>query len=44
MSWISRFGIFIYFVIDGLSLLMVVLIGLFGVLAVLCSWKEIEKY
>ncbi|MTD67590.1 NADH-quinone oxidoreductase subunit M, partial [Escherichia coli] len=30
--------------IDGLSLLMVVLTGLVGVLAVLCSWKEIEKY
>jgi NADH:ubiquinone oxidoreductase subunit 4 (subunit M) len=30
--------------IDGLSLLMVVLTGLLGVLAVLCSWREIEKY
>ena len=30
--------------IDGLSLLMVVLTGLLGVLAVLCSRREIEKY
>lgn len=39
-----RFGISIHLAIDGLSLLMVVLTGLLGVLAVLCSWKEIEKY
>ncbi|MFO6484378.1 hypothetical protein ACLBR5_12535 [Escherichia coli] len=43
MPWIPRFGISIYFAIDGLSLLMVVLTGLLGVLAVLCSWKEIEN-
>lgn len=41
---IPRFGISIHLAIDGLSLLMVVLTGLLGVLAVLCSWKEIEKY
>lgn len=44
MPWIPRFGISIHLAIDGLSLLMVVLTGLLGVLAVLCSWKEIEKY
>lgn len=44
MLWIPRFGISIHLAIDGLSLLMVVLTGLLGVLAVLCSWKEIEKY
>ena len=44
MLWIPRFRISIHLAIDGLSLLMVVLTGLLGVLAVLCSWKEIEKY
>ena len=44
MPWIPRFGISIHLAIDGLSLLMVVLTGLLGVLAVLCSWREIEKY
>ncbi|MDI8746184.1 winged helix DNA-binding domain-containing protein, partial [Salmonella enterica subsp. enterica serovar Montevideo] len=34
----------IHLALDGLSLLMVVLTGLLGVLAVLCSWREIEKY
>ncbi|VCY27562.1 NADH-quinone oxidoreductase subunit M [Klebsiella pneumoniae] len=38
-----RFGISIHLAIDGLSLLMVVLTGLLGVLAVLCSWREIEN-
>ena len=40
-DWIPRFGISIHLAIDGLSLLMVVLTGLLGVLAVLCSWREI---
>ncbi|CDL10538.1 NADH-ubiquinone oxidoreductase subunit M [Klebsiella pneumoniae] len=44
LPWIPRFGISIHLAIDGLSLLMVVLTGLLGVLAVLCSWREIEKY
>lgn len=44
LDWIPRFGITIHLAIDGLSLLMVVLTGLLGVLAVLCSWNEIEKY
>jgi NADH-quinone oxidoreductase subunit M len=42
--WIPRFGINIHLALDGLSLLMVVLTGFLGVLAVLCSWREIEKY
>ena len=44
LPWIPRFGISIHLAIDGLSLRMVVLTGLLGVLAVLCSWREIEKY
>lgn len=39
-----RFGISIHLALDGLSLLMVVLTGLLGVLAILCSWREIQKY
>ncbi|MBG6245500.1 NADH-quinone oxidoreductase subunit M [Candidatus Symbiopectobacterium sp. 'North America'] len=44
VSWIPRFGIGIYLALDGLSLLMVVLTGLLGVLAILCSWNEIQRY
>ncbi len=43
-SWIPRFGINFHLALDGLSLLMVVLTGLLGLMAVLCSWNEIEKY
>lgn len=43
LPWIPRFGISIHLAIDGLSLLMVVLTGLLGVLAVLCSSNEIEN-
>ncbi|MEX0631630.1 hypothetical protein M8494_04380 [Serratia ureilytica] len=43
LPWIPRFGISIL-ALDGLSLLMVVLTGLLGVLAILCSWREIQKY
>ncbi|MCU5772762.1 NADH-quinone oxidoreductase subunit M [Erwiniaceae bacterium BAC15a-03b] len=42
-AWIPRFGINFHLAIDGLSLLMVVLTGLLGLMAVLCSWKEIEN-
>lgn len=44
LSWIPRFGINFHLALDGLSLLMVVLTGLLGLMAVLCSWNEIEKY
>ncbi|WJV52523.1 NADH-quinone oxidoreductase subunit M [Prodigiosinella aquatilis] len=44
MPWIPRFGISIHLALDGLSLLMVVLTGLLGVLAILCSWREIQRY
>ncbi len=43
LPWIPRFGISIHLAMDGLSLLMVVLTGLLGVLAVLCSWNEIQR-
>ncbi len=44
VPWIPRFGIEFHLALDGLSLLMVVLTGLLGVLAILCSWNEIQKY
>ncbi|MCX0501119.1 NADH-quinone oxidoreductase subunit M [Erwinia billingiae] len=44
VSWIPRFGINVHLALDGLSLLMVVLTGLLGVMAILCSWNEIEKW
>ncbi|WP_241624357.1 NADH-quinone oxidoreductase subunit M [Rosenbergiella epipactidis] len=42
-AWIPRFGITFHLAIDGLSLLMVVLTALLGLMAVLCSWQEIQK-
>lgn len=44
VAWIPRFGISFHLAIDGLSLLMIMLTGLLGLMAVLCSWNEIEKY
>lgn len=43
LPWIPRFGISFHLALDGLSLLMVVLTGLLGVLAILCSWREIQR-
>lgn len=43
LPWIPRFGIEFHLALDGLSLLMVVLTGLLGVLAILCSWREIQR-
>lgn len=42
--WIPRFGISFHLGLDGLSLLMVLLTGLLGVMAVACSWREIQKH
>ncbi|MET0379211.1 MAG: proton-conducting transporter membrane subunit, partial [Spongiibacteraceae bacterium] len=42
-SWIPRFGISIHLGLDGLSLLMCMLTGLLGVMAVACSWNEIQR-
>lgn len=41
-SWIPILGVSIHFGLDGLSLVMVLLTGLLGVVAVGCSWKEIK--
>lgn len=43
LAWIPRFGIDLHLAVDGLSILMVVLTAFIGVLAILCSWKEIVQ-
>ncbi len=43
-DWIPRFGISVHLAMDGLSLLLVVLTCLLGVMAVACSWREIETH
>ncbi|MFT3930349.1 MAG: NADH-quinone oxidoreductase subunit M [Spongiibacteraceae bacterium] len=42
--WIPRFGISFHLALDGLSLLMVLLTGLLGVMAIACSWSEIQRH
>lgn len=41
-SWIPILGVSVHFALDGLSLVMILLTGLLGVIAVGCSWKEIS--
>ena len=41
--WIPRFGIDFHLALDGLSLVLVALTGFLGILAVLCSWKEVRQ-
>ncbi|TCM61786.1 NADH dehydrogenase subunit M [Acinetobacter calcoaceticus] len=43
IPWITTLGINIHLAVDGLSLLMVGLTALLGILAVGCSWGEIQK-
>ncbi len=42
-GWIPAFGASFHLGLDGLSLLMIVLTNLLGLLAVVCSWREIER-
>ncbi|MFB2587238.1 NADH-quinone oxidoreductase subunit M [Acinetobacter sp. c1-l78] len=44
VPWIPTLGISIHLATDGLSMLMVALTALLGVLAVGCSWSEIQKH
>lgn len=44
VAWIPQLGISIHLALDGLSLMMVALTALLGVLAVGCSWGEIQKH
>src|SRR5699024_10194425 len=41
LRWIPSMGISLHLAMDGLSLIMVALTSFLGILAVLCSWKEI---
>ena len=41
--WIPEFGISVSLAVDGLSLLLVLLTCFLGVLAVACSWTEIQE-
>ena len=43
IAWIKTLGINIHFAVDGLSIMMVGLTALLGILAVGCSWGEIQK-
>jgi NADH-quinone oxidoreductase subunit M len=42
-GWIPAIGASFHLGLDGLSLLLVVLTNLLGVLAVACSWREVER-
>src|SRR5690242_9134775 len=44
IAWIPRFGVSFHLGLDGLSLLLVLLTGVLGLAAVVCSWREIQKY
>lgn len=43
LPWISTFGIKFHLAMDGLSLLMVALTAFLGIMAVGCSWNEIQR-
>jgi NADH-quinone oxidoreductase subunit M len=43
INWIPRFGISFHLALDGLSILMLLLTSFLGVLAVVCSWSEVQK-
>jgi len=43
LPWIPQFGISYHLALDGLSLLLILLTGLLGMVAVLCSWREITR-
>jgi NADH-quinone oxidoreductase subunit M len=42
-DWVPAFGIRFHLAMDGLSLLLVMLTFFLGVVAVLCSWREIQE-
>ena len=43
VNWIPSFGISFHLALDGLSMVMLLLTYFIGLLAVLCSWKEIKQ-
>ena len=44
LPWIRALGISFHLGLDGLSLLLVLLTGFLGVMAVACSWREIQRH
>ena len=43
-EWIPRFGISLHLGLDGLAILLIALTTILGLVAVLCSWREIEEH
>ena len=43
LNWIPQFGISFHLAIDGFSLIMLGLTSFLGIMAVACSWQEIQK-
>jgi NADH-quinone oxidoreductase subunit M len=43
VPWIPRLGISFHFALDGLSILLILLTNLLGVMAIICSWREIAR-
>jgi len=41
VPWIPQIGVSFHLAIDGLSLMLILLTSIIGVIAVLCSWREI---
>ncbi|MDR3416118.1 MAG: NADH-quinone oxidoreductase subunit M [Nevskia sp.] len=44
LPWIPRFGISFHLALDGLSLILVALTALLGIMAVACSWREVQRH
>lgn len=44
LPWISRLGVNFHLALDGLALILVILTGWIGMMAVGCSWKEIQRH
>lgn len=43
-EWIPRFGISLHLGLDGLAILLIALTTILGLVAVLCSWREIDRH
>jgi NADH-quinone oxidoreductase subunit M len=43
IAWIPRFGISFHLALDGLSLILVGLTSLLGIMAIACSWREVQR-
>lgn len=43
-QWIPRFGISFHLGLDGLAIVLILLTAFLGVIAVLCSWREIQQH